>query len=89
MIEKPKRFFIWNRALYFNYHIKYQSGVAPYNQKVHHGYDEKSVFVGFDPQLYQYDNLEYDGHRIKAITILGLRVGWLSTYTWNQKDEQP
>ncbi len=85
MLETPKRFYVWNRSLYFTYKKEYMEGVAPYNGKMHHGWDETAVFVGFSYPLFEYDNLYYDGHRVKAVTIFGIRFGWIFSYSWEEK----
>ena len=85
MIETPKRFYIWNRRLYFTYKMKYSEAVAPYNNKMHHGWDEESMFIGMSYPLFEIENIYYDGHRCKYITVFGVTFGWLSTYSWEEK----
>lgn len=85
MIETPKRFYVWNRCLYFTYKMKYSEGIAPYNGKMHHGWDEQAVYIGVSSPIFEYNNLYYDGHIIKSVTVFGIRIGWISTYSWEQK----
>lgn len=72
-LERP-RFQKWNRGIIYNYRTK---SVIFRNK-----HDDENlwiiledwfVYAGFYPKLFEYDNLYYDGHTVRAITILGMR----------------
>lgn len=83
-IEKPKRVYTYCNKLYFTYKYKYEEGTAMDNTPMH-GWNEWAVYIGFNPMIFNIDNFYYDGHTTKNITLLGITVGKIFTYSWGKK----
>ncbi len=83
-IEKPKLIFVYCNKLYFTYKRKYVQATS-YNGTPMHGWDESAVYIGFENKMFGFDDLYYDGHTIKSITLFGITIGKYFSYTWAER----
>ena len=82
MIEKPKRFYIYNNILHFNYWLEYTRWNNPFfNNALWECWEEYSIFIGFDKKLIGYENLYYDGMSHRSLTLFFITFGLNFSYT--------
>lgn len=77
---KPERFWVYKYGINFTYSIKYHTWHNKYDNKEWHGYDEKFIGICFNKHLFDIDDIWYDGHILKGITILGISFVIGDTY---------
>lgn len=79
-----KRLFIHGTRLFWEYKINRENFNNPhFNNEPWHIKEYWSVFIGFEAKLWSFENLYYDGHTGKTITVLGLTVG--KTYSYDSR----
>lgn len=84
-MEHTKRFEIYCKKLYINYQIMWYAAPNSYDNNRYWQHEEnKYVAIGFNPKLWELENITYDMHTYKAITILGLTIG----YGYSYQDER-
>ena len=85
MLEKPKRFFIHFRKIYFTYKLKYSTGTAKDGTE-YHGWDEWALVFGIaDEGWFNMVNWYYEGHTMKGFAIFGLVFAKYYSYSWEKK----
>ena len=82
MIKKPKRFYVYNNFLHFNYRLVYTKWNNPFfDNKLWNCWEEYSIFIGFNKKLIGYENFYYDGMTLQSITLLFFTIGLNFSYT--------
>lgn len=73
--------FEWHHGPIFNYRIKWHAAPNP-NDNNKYWQHEETWFVGIQIDLAWFDtqNFYYDGHTMKSITILGVKI--TKGYSW-------
>ena len=59
-MNKPKRFYIHEKKLYFNYKMEYQENGE------YHGWDEWALVFGIAESWFDRSDWYYDGHTFKG-----------------------
>ena len=87
------RFFTWNRGLYFRHKFTEEDFINDYdNGEPWHCKDETTFYIKFAPKLFGTEDIYYDGHTVKSITLLGIEVGRYYSYDsrpakdWTEED---
>lgn len=79
-----KRLFIHGTRLFFEYKItRTNFDNDHFNNEPWHIKEYWSLFIGFHPKIWEYENLYYDGHTSKSITFLGITIG--KTYSYDSR----
>ncbi len=79
-----KRIFIHGSRLFIEYKIKREDfNNTHFNNEPWHIKEYWSIYIGFHKKLWEYEDLYYDGHTAKSITIFGLTIG--KTYSYESK----
>ena len=88
MIEKPKLLEWHYGRLFFAYRRKYSEYINEYcGDDLWHMWECWSVCFGHEPGsgLFNIENLRYDGHTYKSITLFGLTFGLHYSYDCEEK----
>ena len=86
VFEKPKRLFIYNRRLFINYRLRYETWINEYQgNKPWHIWEAWSFVIGFRDKCFEYDSTYYDGHTYVGITAFYLHIAKHYFYISDEK----
>jgi hypothetical protein len=81
MNKTPSIIYIWSQRLYITYRWAFHSwNNEHFDGKPWNCREEWFAFIGWNPKLWEIEDMYYDGHTIQSITILGLTIGKGFTY---------
>lgn len=89
-----KRIFTHQGGLFFEYKIVEQDFKNQYfKDEPWHIKEYWGVFVRLTPKLFEFEDLYYDGHTVKSITLLGITLGKSYSYdsrpiaSWKEEEK--
>jgi hypothetical protein len=79
---KPQgRIYLYRLGLFYDYKRRDEHFKNEYfNNQDWYIQSEDFVFIRLSPRLFELENLYYDGHTVKSITVLGVTLGMGYTY---------
>ena len=82
MLEKPKLFYFYKGRLFITYRSKYTQWYNEHFKKPWHCWDEWAICIGHEPDagMFNKEDLYYDGHTYKSITLFGISLGKMYSY---------
>lgn len=81
MKKTPPIIYFWSQKLYLTYRWRFSAWKNKhFNDRPWNCLEEWFVYVGWNPALWEREDLYYDGHTVKSITLLGLTIGNGYTY---------
>lgn len=83
-MNKPNRFYIYQRKLYFTYKMNYSTGVAKDGSE-YHGWDEWALVFGIGDRWFGREDWYYDGHTFRGYYVFGLIFAKMYSYSWDRK----
>lgn len=82
ILEKTPKLQYHAKGIFFNYNIQYSSYYNEHTKSMNEYEDMNFISIQFNPFLFDKQDIYYDGHTAKSITILGVSFSKGYTYAW-------